>query len=200
MTKLGDDIRLCLEENYTYDTAELRYCKKDLKVFLYDTISKEDQFRGIFPGARKSFDYKILSCSAVTEGKFLPWYQINSDKKHFTSYCLSDVADLAFIENVPEYCVVEPQPLKGVLYQVTLETLQDLDWYYENERMFERHSIQVNKYVHSVTPVLEEAYCYFNPVDTLTEQKEDKTFGLIEGFDLVPYNTVSVSGLEVFEF
>lgn len=198
MTELGSTIHDYLTDHYTYDLAELRYLKKDIFVFIYDDMKHEDQLRTYLPGARKNIDYKIVSYSAVTEGKFLPWYEISTEGKSYTSYCLDEADDLALIET-PDYARQEPLPIKGVLLKLTLETLQDFDWYYENEDIFERSTIKVNQFINSAQPVIVDAYCYMNTFDTMADEVQGK-LKLKGEFDLCPFNTVKANGLEVYEF
>lgn len=156
-------IEIDLKYGRTYDTPSLRYTgNRGIPVFLYDDLSSEETLKSILSFVSYKDNVAVTHPSAVTVGDFVPMYNLSNASGYYNAYCLEEHEDLDFL-SVPDYTKGKALPIRGKLIHVSLEAMNELDMYYENEKDFYRTMIKVNPSIYYENPMW--AWAYFNDVD-----------------------------------
>lgn len=198
MSNIKTLIEVDVKYNLTPDIAELRYYGKGIPVFLWDDLQDYTTLQHVLGSLDLSRSYEVKHFGAMTTRKYVPWYNMEDGKNTFAAYCLEEYDDLALME-VPEYTYGTPLPMKGKVINVSLEALQELDNFYENEQSFVRQKIKVQASVY--TKHIVEAFTWFNDVDDISVfDNGTSEYVLDKGIDLTPFNTKKFnSGVEYYD-
>lgn len=184
--------------NLTPDLPILRYYGRGIPVFLWDDLQDYSTFSAILGSLPLEDCYEARFPNAVTQNKYVPWYNMDESKESFAAYCLEEYEDLAFLD-VPSYTMGMPKQIKGKIAAVSLEALQELDCYYENQEIFTRCLIKVYPSNWTSTPM--EVFAWFNSVDQISSfDTETSEYILDKNIDLTPFrDNSSPSGKEYYE-
>lgn len=184
--------------NATPDTPTLRYYGSGIPVFLWDDLQDFSVINTILGSLCVEENYESRYFSAMTVGQYVPWYNMDESNDSFAAYCLEEYEDLAFLD-VPEYTMGMPLQIKGKVSLVSLEALQELDNYYENQHIFTREKIKV--YPSPWSKDATEAYAWFNGVDQISSfDTSSNEYILDKNIDLTPFkDSSSPSGPEFYE-
>jgi len=182
----------------TPDLAELRYYGSGIPVFLWDNLQDYNTISAVLGSLPLEDCYESKYFSALTAGKFVPWYNMDDSKDSFPAYCLEEYEDLAFLD-VPEYTVSKPKQIKGKVVMLSLEALQELDQYYENQHIFTRCKVKILPSQWSKDCY--EVFAWFNNVDQISSfDTETSEYILDKNIDLTPFKESSApTGPEFYE-
>jgi hypothetical protein len=183
--------------NHTFDLPKLRYYGSGIPIFLWDNNQDYPDINAVLGAIDMSLNYESKYFNALTANKYVPWYNMDDSKDSYAAYCLEEYEDIAFLD-VPEYTMATPKPIKGKVCLVSLEALQELDIFYENERLFTRSSIQVYPSQYCKKPM--EAFTWFNNVDQISSFDEDVNEHVLDAnIDPTPFRDSNVGGVEYYE-
>jgi|SRR6056297_3943722 len=183
--------------NHTFDLPKLRYLGAGIPVFLWDNLQDFPDASAILGCTDMSQSYESKYFNALTVNKYIPWYNMDDSKDSYAAYCLEEHEDIAFLD-LPEYTTAKPLPIKGKVCLVSLEALQELDIYYENERLFTRTRIQVYPSQYCKKPI--EVFTWFNSVDQISSFDQDANEHVLDAnIDPTPFRDSNVGGKEYYE-
>ena len=163
-------INVDVKHNSTPDLPSLRYYGAGIPVFLWDNMQDYQNITSILGSTEMATSYESKFYNALTVNKYVPWYNMDDSRDSYAAYCLEEYEDLAFFD-VPEYTIGKPLPIKGKIALVSLEALQELDIYYENEKIFTRTLIKVYPSQYCKTPT--EVFAWFNTIDQISSFDQD---------------------------
>jgi len=191
-------INLDLKYNLTPDTPKLRYNGEAVSVFLWDNLQNYDELETAVDPLKVHEHYRGSFFTAITEGKFVPWYNIDADTTTYPAYCFEEYEDIEYTD-IEEYSVDDPMPVKGKIAQVSLELLQALDLYYNNLQIFDR--IQINVQTSAYSGKVVPCYAWFNTVDSIGSYfQEEGLYKLDKGIDLTPFRSITnPAGVSYYE-
>lgn len=184
-------IKHCIQQdikwNCTPDLATLRYTGDGIPVFLWDSLTNYENLGIILSSLVVKDHYASVYHNAVTDKRYVPWYNINPSSQRYDSYCLEEHEDVEYVE-VPGYSLGDPLPIMGKFCYISLKAIQELDLYYENERDFTRKIIKVKPSRYAA--VARPAYAWFNTVDQLTEfNSTTSEYDFASDIDVTPFAT-----------
>lgn len=183
--------------NHTFDLPKLRYFGAGIPVFLWDNLQDYPDASAVLGCIDMSQNYESKYFNALTANKYIPWYNMDDSKDSYAAYCLEEHEDIAFLD-LPEYTMAKPLQIKGKVCLVSLEALQELDIYYENERLFTRTRIQVYPSQYCKTPI--EVFTWFNSVDQISSFDQDANEHLLDAnIDPTPFRDSNVGGKKYYE-
>lgn len=163
-----------LKFHSTPDLTELRYFGGPLPIFIWDDLCDPTLMKEVLGVDLNYYDnVEPRYYLAVTKGKFSPMYNITETSNNYGHYCLEDDEDLDFL-TLPEYTVDESKRMSGKIYYVSIEALQSLDLYYENESLFNRTMIEVNPTKNATTTM--KCFTWMNDLDQISEETLDQGF------------------------
>jgi hypothetical protein len=178
-------IDIDLQANWTPDLPSLRYFGGAIPVFLWDDNQDYGLLKTVLGHVDITKSVEIRHPTAITERKYLPWYNIFADHSYYPSYCLEEPDDVDFL-SLKEYTMGRAMPLEGKLVYCNLQAMQELDAYYENETNFDRVKVKVHPSKYYKTPI--ECFTWMNNVDQLCEfDMKTNEYVLRVGIDPVPY-------------
>jgi hypothetical protein len=187
---LNDMIKEDLNMNCTPDLPELRYKNEVVYVFLWDALADEDNFKSKLLDPKKYVDW-VPWYSAITVNNYSPFYEC-SGESDVEAYCLEDGDDITYLEDHED---VEMMPVMGKLYKVSLDTLMNLDWHYENGYSYNRVVIDVVEDVYGSCKV-RKCYAYMHDIDHIAEFDTQKSvYVLRNDLSLINFGT-AVTGTE----
>jgi hypothetical protein len=186
--------------NCTPDVATLRYCKSEVCVFLWDDMKDTETFETYCNGVVANTDYEVISPTAVSKSKHLPWYELKGNTG-FNAYCLEDALDVEYLK-CDEHVKGEPLQLRGSLVRVTLDTLLHLDWNYENQHSFIRVPIEVHQSPFHTKPYIgAKVYTYMNTLDQVSDFcPETHDFKFKPKFDFTPFSNEKSNNKELYKY
>lgn len=187
-----------IKYNMTPDLPYLRYYGKGIPVFLWDDLQDYNTLSTVLSTLDMKRHYESKFFNSLTMTNYVPWYNMDESRDSYEAYCLEEYDDLAFLD-VPSYTMGVPLPMKGKLVNVSLEALQELDAYYENEHIFTRTEIKVRASEWSQTPI--DAFSWFNNVDQISSfDNSTSEYVLDKNLDLTPFKSKAKSnGPEYYE-
>ena len=189
-------IKLAIQTSRTPEIPFFRYRSDGFKVFLWDNLTVGTDFDDVFEGIEPEGNYRILSTTAITKWKYLPWYNLADNAWEYQAYCLEDTGDLEYLA-LDDHETNDLMPLKGMLLNVSLPVLQLLDTYYSNTTTTERNKIEV--FPRSGVTKPEAAYTWMNPLETIANYSSTtKDYHLREGTSIVPF--APVKGQELYSY
>ena len=165
-TMLNEDFNL----NLTDDLPSLRYRNEDVYVFLWDGLACKDNFKSRLCDPTEWKDYQLWS-KGVTVNSYAPFYECSGDTD-LESLCLEETDDVSFINDLEG---TETMPMEGMIYKVSLDTLMNLDWHYENGYNYNRVMIDVKPNRNQPASVI-TCFTYLNDIDHIADfdQKSGK--------------------------
>lgn len=171
----------------TPDLPYLRYLGKAIPIFLWDDLQDFRTLEGILTNVDVPANYESKFHSALTVNSYVPWYNMESSPDTYASYCLEEHEDLDFL-SIPEYTIGDPLPVKGKVANVSLKALEELDVFYENERLFTRQAVKVYPSQWSKTAIT--VYTWLNGVDQISVFDEKSSeYVLDKDLDFTPFAT-----------
>lgn len=186
-----------MKYTYTPDLPRLRYCGA-VPIFLWDDLTDFQLLATILGSTPTKDNYRSWFGRAVTEEKFLPWYNICSDKFSYATYCMRDFTDTSSIE-LPDYALEQPRRVLGKMAKVSLAALQELDLYYDNERHFKRVLISVQPTPYST--MTKACYTWMNTADGITEfDTKLSEYALMDNIDPTPFSTETINQEEFYKY
>lgn len=186
LNRIKNWVEIDMKYSRTFDMPKLRY-EKFIPVFLWDSMADKVNLDALCSTCETDKMPKLVNPSAQTSNKFVPWYNVGESSDVFSAFCLEDHKDLDFL-SIPGYTKGIPQPLKGKVFHVSLEVLNELDTYYENEKHFTRMVIEVypSRFYQKPNPV----FSYFNDVDQIaTFDVKTQEYNLDSDIDTALFNT-----------
>lgn len=187
---LGEDRLMC-----TPDLPSLRYLSRNVYVFIFDKLTDHLVFEREANDVKIGKDF-VVKCDALTLLKYRPWYDIAGNGEH-EYFCLEETLDCTYIEETDD-SKSEPLRIKGKVYQVSLDTLIQLDWYYQNDYNYTRSDIQVKR---TDTGETFTCFAYLNLLDDFTypDNKADK-YQIENDVLLYPFSTEMINEEEVYSY
>lgn len=183
--------------NFTPDLPRLRYYGSGIPVFLWDDLKDFKSLQFALGSLDLSACYESRFFQAITAQNYVPWYNMDESQGSYPAYCLEEFEDIDFL-GLPEYTKGDPLPMKGKLVSVSLQALQELDCYYENNHIFERTLITVYPSQWNKQPM--QAYTWLNNVDNLsTFDGKTQEYVLDENIDPTPFRTTSSNSEKFYE-
>jgi hypothetical protein len=183
--------------NHTFDLPKLRYYGSGIPIFLWDNNQDYPDINAVLGATDMSLNYESKYFNALTVNKYVPWYNMDDSKDSYAAYCLEEYEDIAFLD-IPEYTMATPKQIKGKVCLVSVEALQELDIFYENERLFTRSLIQVMPSQYCKKPI--EVFSWFNNVDQISSFDEDLNEHVLDAnIDPTPFRDSKVGVVEYYE-
>lgn len=171
--------------NWTPDLPALRYNGGGIPIFLWDDNQDYGILKSVLNQVSISQHVEFRAFAAKTADRFLPWYNLMPDQNYYPSYCLEEAEDVDFL-SLAEYTIGKPMQMEGKIIYVSLEALQELDYYYENEFNFNRVKIKVHPNLQAKTHY--DCFTWLNDVDSLCEfDNITNEYVFRKGIDPVPY-------------
>jgi len=184
-------IEIDVKYNMTPDLPKLRYFGGGVPVFLWDDLQDYNTLCTVLGSIDMRTHYESKFFNAFTVGKYVPWYNMDEAKERYAAYCLEEYEDIEYL-SVPEYTIGKPLQVKGKVVCLSVEAIQELDIYYENEHIFTRHRIQVYPSQWSKQP--QEVYAWLNDVDQIScFDSKTSEYILDQDIDPTPFKSKTIS-------
>ncbi len=183
---------------WTDDLYRLRYAGGPVRVFVWDDLrdfSCMSEATGMANGVLTS-NISNPYYHAETTDKFVPWYSLD-EHGSYQGLCLEEVVDLEWL-HADSHVFGKPRPMRGKIFDASLELISSLDAYYENTTNFNRVPVSVKTSIH--TDRVLQAFTWLNDIDQLMEYNVEKNqYELLPGLDLAPFSVLKPAGAVVTE-
>lgn len=200
MSLVAEDI----DNPYTKDLPSLRYRAKNAFVFIFDENQDIKDLTNVLDGVKIGKELGFHG-RGITRDSFLPMYNCGEGLDQ-SIFCLEESLDLTYLQDFVDNEGDEdwkPRPLLGTIFQVSIDGLIALDYYFENDYNYNRVLIDV--YGPNVTSKqLISCYAYMNDLDHIGEYNPttgpDCFYRLRKGMEVIPFSTKFKGDKEVFSY
>lgn len=156
--------------NFTPDLPALRYQKQPFKVLFVDSLGDKGELEFVMPDLDAT-QFRFVCSMAVTADKFYAFRNKANNPRFFESYVFSENFNPQEVAGVPKDA--RPMPVMGTVYEVDLDNLMRIDFFYDNTYDIDRKKVNIK-----MTPKSTQTYpafMYLSSANKIAETYNQRT-------------------------